>query len=784
MDVDSILGNVVQAGQIRGGIHIHPRQGDHQGGQPVPRQLPAAPRGFVNRIREVGDLDALLEAITPGEPHPVSVIVGSGGVGKTALALHWAHRIRERFPDGDLFINLRGYDSGQPVSAETALERLLRALGVADAAIPADLEDRSAMFRSLVAGRKLLILLDNASNASQVRPLIPGGAGPLLVVTSRNRMPSLAVRDGVGYVHADVLHEADAIQLVEAVTRTSRTGDRPDEVGELVRLCARLPLALRIAAERAVSRPGMDLTELITDLRDTSGLWEALSIEDGSDVEDVRTVFTWSYRALPEQAAWIFRVIGLHPGTDIGLPAMAAAAGVSLREARRATDVLIGAYLIEQAPGSRYQMHDLLRAYANAESQVHDTATDLRATLDRMCSWYAVSIDRAAELLCSGPRFPVSVPIVDGATPATFAAVDEARTWFEAERQNLLAIARLADTSGLHEHALALALAFSAICMTYFGFEDWDAVSQVALKASAGTGRESDQGVARRNRGMYLLRRGHYGQANVALDGARRLYQESGDLHGAAEAINAMGLTALRLRNLDVASEHFADAARMFAELDDPDWEYIARANLAISQVERDDFASAMEALPMIVEFFDRSGDRTMQVNARQTLAETYRRQGDLIAARRAIEEGLAIAEERGIKVEEGALLLEAAQIQLALGEITEALESCQVAAALQRQLGDKSRETLAITNTGDVLLRLERAEEALAFYLQAAEQFKELVEPWNEARARLGAADAGSQLGQRGVEREQLERAEVCLAAFPDARAIALVQQIGERLR
>jgi tetratricopeptide (TPR) repeat protein len=783
LDVDSIVGNVVQAGHIRGGVHVHPRPEPLPMDRFTPRQLPAPTPVFVNRSKEVEKLWNHLAANESPQPHPVIVVVGSGGVGKTALALHWLHRIRDRFTDGDLFCNLQGYGAGQPVLASTVLERALTGLGVNSDRIPFELDDRAALFRSLIAGRKILILLDNAANASQVRPLIPGAAGPLLVVTSRSRMPSLAVRDGVRYVQVDVLGEPDAVALVHEVTEADRTGDSEAEVTELVRLCARLPLALRIAAERAVSRPRMRLTELIEDLRDTSGLWEALSVDDGAEIDDVRTVFAWSYRSLPETAAWVFRVIGLHPGADIGLPAVAAAAGLSVRDSRRATDVLIGAFLLDPVNGARFQMHDLLRAYANAESRARDTGSALTSVLERMFCWYAGTAAGASAMLSAESRLIADLPTAPETQPEVFDSRAAARNWFEAERKNLLAVARLAEASGMPRHALALALAASSIYMSRFHFDDWEEMSAIGLRASAELPDLPAKAIAAENHGKFLLRRGKYDLARAAFSKALRAHGESGDLRGAAEATNSLGLVCLRDRRLEEAVDRFAAAAESFAGLGEDRWVAVCRTNLAEARIALGEPAAALTELDDLLRHFTERDDTAMRGNTLWLLAWARRASGDATGAQTAIHQALAIAEAAENRMWEGFWLIEAARIQIALGALDEAMEGCLLAAALQRQIGDKSREAMAIQCTGDVFSRLGRAEESFAFQMQAAHQFSELGERWNEGLARLGAADVLSALDQPATMREQLRAALACLEPFTDARAAALQRQILTRL-
>jgi tetratricopeptide (TPR) repeat protein len=781
VDADTVSGNVVQARNVHGGIHIHAEPERHSSHQLVPKQLPAPGRGFVNRVREIAGLEQLVALSSDDQPHVVVVIAGSAGVGKTALALHWLHRIRQHFSDGDLFVNLRGYSTDQPVPAVYVLERMLRDLGVPPERIPFQLDDRTALFRSLIAGRRLLILLDNASHASQIRPLIPGAAGPLLVVTSRSRLRSLAVHDGVGHVQVDVLPQGDAVALVTEAIKRERSNDNEADLAELVRLCARLPLALRIAAERAASRPAMPLVDLIEDLRDASGLWEALSVEDGTEVDDVRTVFAWSYRSLPEQAARMFRIIGMHPGPDISLPTIAAVMGTSTRDARRFADVLVGAFLLEHAAGSRFQMHDLLRAYANAESQAHDSEAGRRSTLERMCWWYARSADNASALLAPDDRLIADLSAAADVDSATFSSADDALAWFDAERQNLMAIARLAESSGMAEQACTLALAPSPIYMNYFYFDDWSQMTLIGLR-SAASGASRYVAVAHENRGKYLLRRGQYREARIDFTEAQRLHEQANNRRGAAESTNSLGLVCLRMRDLDTATELFAAATAAFADLDDVRWQGVCRSNLAEAKMAAGNASGALVDIEAVLPLFERLGDTAMHGNTLWLLARACRLGGNLDRAKAAIDEALSIADDAHNKMWEGFWLVEAARIQLDLGDTAEAMLSCQLAASLQRQIGDRSREAMALQCTGDVLLHMQRADEAVAFQLQAARQFHELGDTWDEAHAHLGAANAAAVLDRPELEQEQLLLAYRCLP-YTDRLAVTLKESISQRL-
>ncbi|MDV7215692.1 ATP-binding protein [Streptomyces prunicolor] len=384
---------MVQAGEVRGGVHFHSVA---LASAPCPAQLPGDVGGFVNRIDELRSLHALLELPPPGTQQNsgisrIAVVVGTAGVGKTSLAIRWAHQIKEHFPDGQLYVNLHGYDPGPPVIVTDVLGRFLRALDVPLEHIPTGEEPRAELFRSVTADRRVLIVLDNAATAGEIRPLLPGSSSCLVAITSRTRMSGLVVREGAHRVSVETLSQAESVQLLRTVFAGYRTGDDQEELAELARLCARLPLALRIVAERAAARPRMPLRDLIADLRDESGLWDALSVTGEGETEEadaVRTVFAWSYRTLTPQNARMFRLLGLHPGPEFRVEAAAALAATTTVRARRHLDSLAAAHLLEECGHDRYQFHDLLRAYAVDQTQREESPENRRAALERVLGWY------------------------------------------------------------------------------------------------------------------------------------------------------------------------------------------------------------------------------------------------------------------------------------------------------------------------------------------------------------------------------------------------------------
>jgi DNA-binding SARP family transcriptional activator len=363
----------------------------------VPRQLPADVAGFTGRGRHLAELDLLLPGIA-GEPgdrrgaggRPAAPMIfavsGTAGVGKTALAVHWAHQVAEWFPDGQLYVNLRGYDPERPVTANEALGGFLRALGVADQDIPADTAERAAKFRSLLAGRRMLVLLDNAGEAEQVRPLLPGNPACVTLATSRSSLTGLVARDGAVRLDLDLLAAGEAVALLRALIGP-RADAEPQPVAALAEQCARLPLALRVAAELAIARPARPLADLVAELADKKRRLDLL--EAGGDPRTaVRAVFSWSCRQLDPGTLRVFWLAGLHPGPDIDAYEVAALAEVTADRAGQALGFLDRVHLIHNVAPGRYGMHDLLRAYAREVAAAQGADPERRKAPTRLLGYH------------------------------------------------------------------------------------------------------------------------------------------------------------------------------------------------------------------------------------------------------------------------------------------------------------------------------------------------------------------------------------------------------------
>jgi DNA-binding XRE family transcriptional regulator len=447
------------------GMPMRPGPAAGGAGRPVPRQLPPAIQHFTGRTEALKVLMELVgEVPAPAGTVVISAIDGSAGVGKTALAVHWAHQVAERFPGGQLHVDLRGFDPGcSPLPPSAAIRGFLDALGVPPAQIPASPEALTARYRSLLAGRRMLVLLDNARDASQVRPLLPAAPGCLVIVTSRTRLLSLVAAEGAHPLTLDLLTVAEARELLERRMGAKRFSRERGTADELIELCARLPLALNIVAARAAGEPCRSLAALAGQLRDARHRLDML--DTGDRVADVRAAFSWSCQHLAPLTARMFRLLGgVHPGPDISAPATASLAGVPLGQARRALAELAAARLVAEQPAGRFSLHDLLRAYAAEQAQAHESETERRAALHRMLDHYLHTTCRAA-LLLAPARDPLTLAVPQpGAVPEDLADYAQALSWLEAEHPVLLRAVATAAAAGLDTYAWQFPWGLSDFC--------------------------------------------------------------------------------------------------------------------------------------------------------------------------------------------------------------------------------------------------------------------------------------------------------------------------------
>jgi DNA-binding SARP family transcriptional activator len=421
---------------------------------PAPRQLPPGVPAFTGRAAELADLDAISVAGQRSASAAVVAVSGTAGAGKTALAVHWARRSADRFRDGQLYADLQGFGPAAPATTAETVGGFLTALGVPPGHVPDDGDERVALYRSLLADKQMLIVLDNARDEQQIRRLLPSSPHSFVLATSRQQLTGLAATDAARLVTLDVLPQDEAVQLITARLGRPATADAA-ATGEIAARCARLPFALVVAVARAAAQPSFPLTALAAELRNAADRLDAL--ESGDPAASVRTLFSWSYQQLSASAARLFRLLGLHPGADITAPAAASLAGLDETAGRRILRELSRAHMLSEHRPGRYTVHELLRAYAADQARAHDSPPERTAAIRRLLDHYLHTAVHGAALLHPG-REPVELAEpAPGVTPERLADARQALAWFAAEQQVLAAAVTVAAAAGFAAHAGVIA---------------------------------------------------------------------------------------------------------------------------------------------------------------------------------------------------------------------------------------------------------------------------------------------------------------------------------------
>jgi DNA-binding SARP family transcriptional activator/tetratricopeptide (TPR) repeat protein len=741
-----------------GGACTDPRRPVSAGA--VPAELPADVPAFTGRAAELALLDTVLtggrasaaggpdRAAVDG-PEPTAVVIsavsGTAGVGKTALAVRWAHRARGWFPDGQLYVNLRGYDPDQPMTTADALVRLLTSLGVAGQDIPVELDDRAASYRTRIADRRMLIVLDNASSVEQVRPLLPGTASCAVLVTSRDSLAGLVARHGAHRVDLDVLAPAEATALLRRLIG-ARVQAEPDAAATLADQCARLPLALRVAAELADSRPTASLAELVAELADRQRSLDRLDA-GGDPRAGVRAVFSWSYRRLPPDAARAYRLLGLHPAASWDVHAAAALTGLPVAAAGRLLDQLVGVTLLHRAGAGRYGVHDLLREYARERVLAEDGETGQRAAVARLLDHYLDAVTVASAALhpyeWSAPAgSPPSRPPVSEPTTAL--------AWLDAQREGLMAIIGFAAGHGWARHARELAAASWRYFQHGGFYPEALQIHRHALDSARASGDQAAEARALVNLGITQLRLGRHQDALASCRQAHERYAAAGDRAGQARALGTLGRVHDRMGRLEEALACNEQAGGLYRALGNLAGEMTAAGNLGLLQEQLGRYADALDS---------------------------QRR-------------SLALAREIGSAPGEAAALGNIGTIRLAAGRYAEARSHFQTALAITRTTGNRYGEAFALAGLGQVYSRLSRHDEALTHLRAALALAREHRDPDTECEIenRYGEAlaVAGEVDGALAAHRHALAVATAGGVRAEQARAndriAQLLHQAGRR--
>ncbi|MFD9702918.1 tetratricopeptide repeat protein [Lentzea sp. NPDC059081] len=644
-----------------------------RGDEPRPT-LNTLPRDVADFTGRTAEIDRLTRAVTGKSAVVISAIDGMPGVGKTTLAVHLAHRLE--YPDGQLFIDLHAHTAGRaPIEPTDALDVLLRALGLED--IPVSLDERAAMWRAELSRRRLLVVLDNAASADQVRPLLPGVPGSLVLVTSRARLVEL---EGTSTLTLDVLSEAEALQLFATIVGDDRGTD--EAAREVVELCGRLPLAVRLAAGRLRSRPTWTTAHLATRLRE-------------GRLSELDAVFALSFGQLPAEHQALFGLLGLHHGTDFDVDQAAALGALDLLECDGMLEDLVDVHLLETTTLGRYRMHDLLRQYA--QSQVDSS----REPLTRLLDHFLDTANQATRLMSpAARRYEVDITYRP-ASRLVLRDYDHAVEWLETERQTLVAAAALSLEGGWHTHTWQLARALTFFCMVRGHTRDWATINELGLKAAEGN--PAALAITTKNYAMVFWQTAQYPKAIHYNERAIEMLRELGDLQGVAGTLNNLSLVYRSIGRNAEAAELLEQAIAVAREL----------------------------------------GDRHLESQAMSNVSNIYSAAGRYDEALRACTSALALMREMGSRRDEADTQSALGMILHAMGRHTEALEALTSALAAVRAIGDVTTETVVLNYLGDVLTAAGRPAEAVGPLREALELAERIDDPREAANAHKHLARA-----------------------------------------
>jgi DNA-binding SARP family transcriptional activator/DNA-binding XRE family transcriptional regulator len=718
---------------IRSEVSPAPRQDPRQ---PIPAQLPADIGGFTGREEQLERLDAVLEK-SEHLGMTICAIAGTAGVGKTALAVRWAHRVRDRFPDGQLYVNLRGYASDSPVRPVEALTRFLHALGLPSERVPADEEEAVGLYRSMLADRKTLILLDNASGADQVRPLLPGSSGCLVLVTSRDRLAGLAVAEGAHRITLDVLDPEASHTLLAKMIGHQRTSAEPTAVAALAGAVAYLPLALRIVAANLAALPHTSLAEYAVELGRRGRLNEL--VVDGDDAGAVRAAFDLSYDTLEPAARRLFRLLGLVPGPDFTPAAAAALVGGERRDCARLLHQLAGAHLVQEHAAGRYQFHDLLREYAADRAWSEDGAEQVNVATERLFEHYLGSADAATRLLYPHVlRMQATAPTSSVPPASPSAAID----WLDAELPNLVAAVkgcppglvrytwRLADS--LRGYFLSRGYSAEGLAMCRVALvaaqQEWDTPAEASVN--------DIMGLIHYNLSDYARAANHHTKALALNRRTDNAVAEAGSLHNLGRVHSQLGRPTQALLHYEQAltinrriGNHHGEAS---------DLNYVGAAWLSRGRPDR---AIAHQTQALVIS--RQIGSRSLELAALNGLGLAHWALGQVDQAVRFHAECLEVCERIGHRVGAANAMVCLAETLCDAGRLQEAFAQAQACIAESRKLGERRHEVGGLDVLATVHLRRGHPEIAARYYADALQIAREIGFGFGETSVLIGLSTA-----------------------------------------
>ncbi|MFL6145701.1 MAG: tetratricopeptide repeat protein [Labedaea sp.] len=735
----------------------------------TPAQLPADIGGFTGRDDDLDRLDAALRRRNSPDHTAVvfAAITGTAGVGKTALALHWAHRVRDEFPGGQLYVNLRGYASDSPVRPLEALTRFLHALGVPAERVPVDEEEAVGLYRTVLADRKALVLLDNAASADQVRPLLPGSRGCLVLVTSRDRLAGLTATEGATRISLDVLDPAEARALLVRMIGEDRAGRALPAVADLAEACAYLPLALRIVAANLASVPHSGVADYTDELRKRGRLTEL--VVEGDDEGAVRAAFDLSYDSLPPEARRLFRLLGVVPGVDFTADVAAALLGVGVAEARRRLGQLAVANLVGEHAAGRYQFHDLLREYAAGRARSEDGPAAVHAATERLLASYLGATEAATGLLYPHvPRMPrtgrvLSIWSRPADPPATQAAAVDL---LDTELPNLAAAVR-AGAPGLLRYSWLLVDALRGYFIARGRCAEGLAMGRLALAAAQREGDAPAEASMTDVLGLIHYNLSDYAKAAGMHSRALVLSRRTGNALGEASALHNLGRVHSQLGKPTQASLYHEQSLTINRRLGNrhgeaSDLNYVGAAWLSRGRPDRA-IAYQTQALAISREI----GGRSLELVACNGLGLAHWALGELDRAVRFQVDCMALCGQLGHQVGEANALVCLAETNCDAGRYQEAYAQAQTCVSAGRQLGERRYEVGGLDVLATVHLRRGRPEIARGYYTDALQIAREIGFGYGETSVLIGLSGA---LRRTGRVAEALAHCHDALAVLGDS--------------
>ncbi|RKR91357.1 DNA-binding SARP family transcriptional activator [Micromonospora pisi] len=661
---------------------------------PTLRQLPTPPPLFTGRESELAELTSRYDT-RAGTADSVAIVAisGAGGVGKTWLALRWAHDNSDRFPDGQLYVNLRGFDpSATPLSPLVAVRGFLDALGVPPSSVPADLDAQAGLYRSLVADRRLLIVLDNAYDTAQVLPLLPGSPTCTVLLTSRRRLGGLVATHGAQPLALDVLRDDESEELLARLLGPARMVAEPASVSAILQRCAGLPLALGIVAARAATHPGFPLQALADELAELTTRLDVLTTGDLS--ADLRTVFAASYRALNPATATVFTLLGLAPGPDISLPAVASLTGIPAGRARALLQELHEAHLVHQDSPGRYRLHDLVRLYAAEQAEQDQPADARRAGLHRLLEHYTRVAATAGGLL-DPERHPVGPadPIPTGVTLSRVGNRAEALSWFNQEHMVLLGAVDLADSVGFDRHAWELARGLESFLDDQGHWHDWAATQRTALKAAHRLGDRTRQAHSYRSLGLDYTQMGRLDDGHLHLRQALDLYEELGDRTLQAHTHRGLGWVCNQQDRWRDGLSHNERALALYRETGHRAGEAVTLNNLGWLNVMLDDYPAALTYCTQAVALNQEIGDPHAEAGGWDSLGYAHHHLGEYDQAIRCYQRALELVRSFRDQHNEAEILVHVGETRHAQGEIEAAGTALREALTIMTRLEHPNAE-------------------------------------------------------------------------------------------